>query len=278
MPVNAGYEYGIAESKYNKARTLQEKLRALEEMLRTSPGHKSAEKLRSGIKQKISKLKEQIESQAKKRGGYSLAIKKEGAAQIDLVGTTMSGKSTFLNKITNAKAKTSNYPFTTKKPEIGTMDYHGIKIQIIEVPAITKDFIMQEKGGIYLGLIKQSDLLVVFGKDKEEIKLVLEELKYNNVKVHYIIYEKDSNMIEKIWDKLGLIKVSTKQPGKKADYPPMAFKKGVNVRNLAERIHKDFVKKFRFARIWGKKVKFPGQSVGLNYELNDNDIVEIHAK
>ncbi|MBI2672135.1 TGS domain-containing protein [Candidatus Woesearchaeota archaeon] len=278
MPINAGYEYGIAESKYNKAKTPQEKLKALEEMLRTAPSHKGSERLRSSIKQKISKIKEQIESQSKKRGGHSFTIKKEGAAQIDLVGTTMSGKSTFLNKITNANAKTSNFPFTTKKPEIGTMDYHGIKIQIIEVPAITKDFIMQEKGGIYLGLIKQADLLVIFGKDKEEIKLVLEELKYNNVKVPYIVYDNANDMVEKIWNKLGLIKVSTKQPGKKADYPPIAFKKGVSVRDLAERIHKDFVKKFRFARIWGKKVKFPGQSVGLNYELNDNDIVEVHAK
>ena len=39
-----------------------------------------------------------------------------------------------------------------------------------------------------------------------------------------------------------------------------------------------FIKKFKFARVWGKSVKFNGAQVGLNHKLKDNDIVELHLK
>jgi ribosome-interacting GTPase 1 len=279
MPINAGYEYSVAIQEYDKAKTPKDKLKALQKVLAASPNHKGSERLRSGIKQKIAKLREEIENQGKKKGGgKSLSIKKEGAAQVCLIGTTQSGKSVFLNKITNVKAKVGAHPFTTKSPEIGTLDYKGIKIQVIEIPAVTRDFIMQEKGGIYLGIIKQCNLLVLFGKNKEEINLVLSEMNENDVKKPIIVYNENENMIEKIWDKLGLIKVYTKQPGKEKDFPPMAFKKISTVKSLAEVLHKDFVKKFKFARIWGKGTKFDGMQVGLNYKLHDENIVEIHTK
>lgn len=280
MPINAGYEYSVALGEYDKAKTPKDKLKALQKVLAASPNHKSSEKLRSSIKQKIAKLREQIETQSKKKSGSgsSFVIKKEGAAQICLIGTTSSGKTTFLNKITNLNAKIGTHQFTTIKPEIGTLDYKGVKIQIVEIPAITKEFIMQEKGGTYLGIIKQTHLLVIFGRNKEEISLVLNELKENEVKTPYIIFDNNSNMADKIWKKLGLIKVYTKQPGKGKDFPPIAFKKGATIKTLAEILHKDFVKNFRFARIWGKGAKFDGQSVGLTYELEDDNIIEIHIK
>lgn len=279
MPINATYEYSVAIGEYDKAKTPKDKLKALQKVLAASPNHKSSEKLRSGIKQKISKLREQIETQSKKKGSSkSLVIKKEGAAQVCLIGTTSSGKSTFLNKVTNMKVQIGTHKFTTKKPELGSLDYKGIKLQIIEIPAITKDFIMQEKGGMLLGIIKNTNLLIIFGRDKSEIDLVLNELKENNVLAPYIIFDKNINIIEKIWEKLNLIKVYTKQPGKEKDFPPIAFKKGAIVKKLAEILHKDFVKKFRFARIWGPGTKFDGMQVGLKYELKDENVVEIHVK
>ncbi len=279
MPINAGFEYSLAEQEVHKAKNPKEKLKALQKLLSVAPSHKSAEKLRSGIKQKIAKLREQIETQGKKKGrGKSLSIKKEGAAQVCLVGTTQSGKSTFLNKITNVHAKTTEHPFTTINPEIGTLDYKGIKLQIIEMPAVTRDFIMQEKGGIYLGIIKQCDLIVVFGRNKEEINLVLNELRENEVKIKHIIFEKHEDMIEKIWGSLGLIKVYTKQPGKEKEERPMSMKKGSTIKDLAEILHKDFVSKFKFARIWGKGAKFNGMQVGLNFRLDDENVVEFHSK
>ena len=122
MPVNATYEYVEAQKKVDEAKTPQEKIKALESLLSACPTHKGAEKLRQEIKTKISKLKEKIEKErSKKASGFSISIKKEGAAQITLVGLTNSGKSTILKNLTGAKVEIADYAFTTKMPEIGVM-------------------------------------------------------------------------------------------------------------------------------------------------------------
>ena len=58
MPTNVTAEYAAAELEYTEARTTAEKLKVLKKMLSLAPTHKGAEKLRQGIKTKISKLKE----------------------------------------------------------------------------------------------------------------------------------------------------------------------------------------------------------------------------
>ena len=96
------------------------------------------------------------------------------------------------------------------------------------------------------------------------------------------IYTKTKTNIEKLKDEifqtLKLIRVYTKSPGKKHDWPPVALHDGDEVATLAKVIHKDFIKRFSFARIWGKSAKHDGQKVGLEHELMDEDIVEIHTK
>jgi len=142
MATNAGVEYFLAEQKYRGAKTPEEKLAALEEMLRMAPRHKAAGNLLNQIKQKISKIRKELETKRLKKGssGKSLLIKREGAARVVIAGTTNSGKSTLLKKITNAKPAIAEYEFTTKEPEVGIMDYNGIKIQVIEMPAIVENF------------------------------------------------------------------------------------------------------------------------------------------
>ena len=83
---------------------------------------------------------------------------------------------------------------------------------------------------------------------------------------------------EKIWNSLDIIKVYTKQPGKEKDYPPVALKKGSTIQDLAEIVHKDFVKNFKYARVTGKSVKFENMRCGLDHVLFDEDIVEFHTK
>jgi ribosome-interacting GTPase 1 len=277
MPINAGYEYGKAEDEFNQAVTIQEKLLALKKMLSVAPKHKGAESLLKGIKEKIAKYKQLVEKEKKqKKGtGKSLSIKKEGAATISIVGTTNSGKSTLLKKLTNANVSIAPYPFTTKKPEIGILDYHGIKLQIIEIPALTENFENTELGPSMLAIIRQSDLLVITFKSKEELKMIDNEL--YGININRVYYYNQDNINDLIWNNLDLIKVYTKQPGKEKDYPPIALKKDSTVKDLALYIHKDFLNKFDFARIWGSS-KFNGQRVGLNFKLQDEDIVEFHLK
>lgn len=282
MPVNPGIEFQLAQEEYEKAVTDEEKLRALNNMLTKAPTHKGAETLRKEIKTKIAKLKLKLKKEKSQKKGRSLSIKKEGAARVCIIGLTNTGKSTLLSKITNAKPEIAEYEYTTKKPEIGVMDYNGIKIQIIEIPAIFRGFAESSKGPTYLSLIKTSELIVVLIKDKMELEIIEHELEEGFAENVKKIVIENFNEIDKIkemiWCELGLIYTYTKQPGKGKDYPPVALKKGSCVLNLAEIIHKDFVKKFKFARLWGKSVKHQGSNVGLEHILEEGDIVELHLK
>ncbi len=81
-----------------------------------------------------------------------------------------------------------------------------------------------------------------------------------------------------IFDKLNFMRVYCKESGKKADLDvPLIMKKGATVEDMCSKLHKDFVAKFRFARVWGKSAKFPGQKFMLNHKLVDGDIAEIHV-
>jgi hypothetical protein len=277
MPTNVTVEYAVAESEYTEAKTNSEKLKALQKMLSLAPTHKGAEKLRQNIKTKIAKLKEQLKKEAvKKKGSAGLSVPKEGAAQIVLVGPANTGKSTLLKKLTGAKVEIADYPFTTTKPEVGIMDYKGIKLQIVEIPAIVKNFQETENGNTYLGIIRQADLIVLLFNTEEEYKLLQKEL--SDIGIKRIIYNPNNNIKEDIWRSVGLIKIYTKEPGKKPSYPPFALKKGSTIENMAKHIHKDFIKRFKFARVWGKSAKFGGQRCGITHKLEDDDIVEIHLK
>lgn len=82
---------------------------------------------------------------------------------------------------------------------------------------------------------------------------------------------------EKIHDSLNLMSIFLKEIGKKADLEePMIMTRGSTLKDLCEKLHKEFVSKFRFARIWGSSSKFDGQKImKLNHVLKDGDIVEI---
>ncbi len=76
-------------------------------------------------------------------------------------------------------------------------------------------------------------------------------------------------------DTLGIIRVFSKPPGEEPDLSrPFTLKKGSTLEELAGRVHKDFIKNLKSARIWGTKVH-DGQLVGRDYILNDGDIVEL---
>lgn len=82
----------------------------------------------------------------------------------------------------------------------------------------------------------------------------------------------------RIFNTLRVVRVYAKPPGKPADRAePFVLSAGSTVRRLAERIHKDVARSFRYARLWGRSGKFDGQRVGDDHTLEDGDVVEIHA-
>jgi ribosome-interacting GTPase 1 len=76
---------------------------------------------------------------------------------------------------------------------------------------------------------------------------------------------------------LGLVRVYTKIPGREPDLKtPFLFKRGSTLLDLAGAVHRDFIQKLTFARIWGKST-YPGQKVSRDYVLVDKDIIELHV-
>ena len=81
-----------------------------------------------------------------------------------------------------------------------------------------------------------------------------------------------------LFDTLDLIRIYTKEPGNRQySSRPFTLQRGKTVADLAKNIHTDFKRNFAFAKVWSKRLKFSPQKVGLNFELDDGDVVEIHV-
>jgi len=82
-----------------------------------------------------------------------------------------------------------------------------------------------------------------------------------------------------IYDCLGFMRVYLKPHGGEADLDePLIIRNGSTVEDVCNKLHRDFSQKFRYARIWGKSVKHPGQRVGLTHTLVDSDLLTIIAE
>ncbi|MFP3483411.1 MAG: TGS domain-containing protein [Caldivirga sp.] len=83
-------------------------------------------------------------------------------------------------------------------------------------------------------------------------------------------------LAETILRHLDLIRVYTKEPwSSKPTDKPFIMRRGSTVGDLAQRIHSDLFRNFKYAKVWSNSGFF--RRVGLNYVLNDGDVVEIHA-
>ncbi len=385
MPTNVTPEYMAAEEEYRQAETPKEKLRALENMLSLIPKHKGTEKMQMQIKRKISKLKKEMETKPRKMGhGPTFNVKKEGAAQIALVGLPNSGKSLILKRLTNADVQVGDYPFTTKVPTPGMVEYRDIQIQLVEIPALIKDVSSGKGFGLQiLSAIRAADavaLIIDLSYDPvEQMKTILDELERGGIKLNeksfdieivkkaeggidirgrqffhgdehilkeLLVREKVHNAIinfrgdvtleqveraldgsvsfkpaiilankgdsvntrenfallaqyygefdivpvsaekginlekvkESLYESLNIIRVYTKTPGEEVAYPPITMKPHSTVYEAAGRVHKQFQKEFKYARIWGPSARYDGQRVGSDHILEDGDIVEVHIQ
>jgi uncharacterized protein len=110
----------------------------------------------------------------------------------------------------------------------------------------------------------------------------LQKLKSELPDAIYIAADRGYNvdlLKEKIFEKLNLIRIYLKPQGLKADYEePLIVRKESTIEEVALRLHRDFVRNFRQARVWGSSVKFPGQKVGLEHQLKDEDVLRIIIK
>jgi uncharacterized protein len=143
MAVNLTPQYHEAEAEYKKAQTAEERLAALKKMWVEVPKHKASEKLQAELKKKISAAREESEERQQKgakKAGISSKVPRQGAGQVVIVGPPNAGKSRLLTRLTRATPEVAPYPFTTREPHVGMMDWEDVKIQLIDTPPITADF------------------------------------------------------------------------------------------------------------------------------------------
>ena len=145
MPANLPPTYYKLKHQHEAAKTDEERLSILEEMLRIIPKHKGSEKVVSDIRHRIAKIKKGPTPAGGKGTGkrsYSEHIPKQGAGQVVLLGPPNGGKSQMLVNFTNAKPEVSPTPYTTTTPTVGMLPYENIQFQIIDTPSISPDFVL----------------------------------------------------------------------------------------------------------------------------------------
>ena len=327
MPANLTPQYLEAEIKFKQAKTTPEKIEALEVMMAVIPKHKGTEKIRGQLKSRMAKLKEELQRRpAIGRTEQAYTVKREGAAQVVLLGLPNSGKSSLFSRATSALSEVADYPFTTQKPIPGMMPFENLQIQLVDTPPIQLDRV--EPG--FPNLIRNADALLVLVDLTEDpvfqMEILLEELDHMKIKIlgkgpfpsldegwaalralllgnkcdakngmeGYRTFESRfrdifpilpisaregmnfEEMKKEVYHLLGIVRVYTKAPGGEPDLAePVTLKKGSTVEDVALSIHKDFVAKLRYARIWGSG-KFNGQMVRRDYRISEGDVIELH--
>ena len=180
---NLPAQYIEAEEEFRRAGTAEEKVEALRKMLSLIPKHKGTEKMQGDIKKRIAKWKNQAEA-AKKKGAKRADpshVPREGAAQVAVIGSVNSGKSSLLAALTNSEPAVGDYPFTTRIPQPGMLFHLGIPIQLVDTPALDPSVTERWIGS----LIRNADMAVVMldlARDDlleqwEAVHAVLESLK-----------------------------------------------------------------------------------------------------
>jgi len=158
LPANLNPQYYEAEEKYRRAKTPEERIQALEEMLKVIPKHKGTEKLQGDIKRKLARVREEGKKKKSTAKGHDpFGVEKQGAGQIVLAGYPNSGKSSLVASLTRAKLKVADYPYTTAIPATGMMPYKDTWVQLVDTPPLMEDNV---PSGL-IGTFKEADALLI---------------------------------------------------------------------------------------------------------------------
>lgn len=158
MPANLTQQYLMAEERFRAATTHEEKVAALEEMIRELPKHKHTEKMYADLKARLARLRKEGESQGgPARRSDALVIRREGAGQVFLIGGPNSGKSSLMAALTNAPVEVTEYPFATRRCVPGMAAFEDVPFQLVDTPSVDPAFL----DPALLPLIRQADAAVV---------------------------------------------------------------------------------------------------------------------
>lgn len=159
---------------------IEKQIKEIEDEIFKTQKNKATEHHIGRLKAKIAKLRLQIEKR-KSSGvkGKGFAIKKSGDAAVGLIGFPSIGKSTLMNRLTDAKSRVGSYDFTTLDAIPGMMNYKGADIQFLDLPGlITGASEGKGRGRMVLSAIRNVDLILfmVDAQHSNHLEIMTQEL------------------------------------------------------------------------------------------------------
>jgi uncharacterized protein len=240
----------------------------------------------------------------------SIAVRREGAAQIALVGPPNVGKSSLLQALSEIQIKTGDYPFTTLRPVPALTRIGGVLVQLVEIPGLIRGASDDRGGGrALLGVLRSADSIVFclrMGDDPADLEIVRTELSAAGIDkpafvaatradeagegdlerlvaaipdldvlpVSMLDEASMAGLRDRLWQLTGLIRIYLRSNGS-TDQEPLALSPGATIADVADAVHHDLATSAVGARVWGPSARFNGQRVGREHVVQDSDVVEI---
>jgi uncharacterized protein len=280
-----------------------ERVRELRTILAELPNYRSGPY--ADIRKWVNAQLEETRTRSRVVHRDSIAVRREGAAQIALVGPPNSGKSSLLQALSNVQIKTGDYAFTTTRPVPALTRIRGVLVQLVEIPGLIEGASEGRGGGrALLGVLRDADATVLchdVSAPLGELEKIRHELDAAGIDLPAILAatkadEAKPGAIERLaaaLPDLELVAVSVLDEGSLDDFreavwrltglvrvflrdeEPVALRPPVTVVDVAQTIHHELAESCRGARVWGPSARFEGQRVGREHVLADGDTVEI---
>jgi small GTP-binding protein len=283
-----------------------ERIRELRRILDDLPGYRSGPY--ADIRKWVNAQLEETRTRSRVVHRDSIAVRREGAAQIAFVGPPNAGKSSLLQALSNIQIKTGDYAFTTTRPVPALTRIRGVLVQLVEIPGLIAGAGEDRGGGrALLGVLRGADA-IVFCQDSsapvDELETVMAEVREAGIERPAIVAATkvdeaaeetlrgldrfglevvpvsvlDDQSLESfrraVWRLTGLIRVFLRKHGEDVS-EAVALRPPATVADAARSVHHQLEERCLGANIWGPSARFEGQRVGREHELADDDVVEI---
>jgi uncharacterized protein len=283
-----------------------DRIRELRRILDDLPGYRSGPY--ADIRKWVNAQLEETRTRSRVVHRDSIAVRREGAAQIAFVGPPNAGKSSLLQALSNIQIKTGDYAFTTTRPVPALTRIRGVLVQLVEIPGLIAGAGEDRGGGrALLGVLRGADAIVFChdaSADPDELENVMAEVRAAGIERPSILAatkvdEADEAVLERLrtlgleivpvsvlddesveafraalWRLTGLIRIFLRKHGEDVS-EAVALRPPATVADAARSIHHQLEERCLGASIWGPSARFEGQRVGREHELADDDVVEI---